>query len=54
MPATSEAQRRAACTALAAKRGQRKPGSLQGAARSMFQSMNEAQLKEFCEQPVQS
>jgi len=47
MPAESESQRRAAGIALAAKRGDIPPGQLQGASKSMFDSMSERQLRDF-------
>ena len=47
MPAESEAQRRAAGLALAAKRGDVAVSQLRGAAKSMHDSMNEAQLRDF-------
>ena len=47
MPAESEAQRRAAGLALAAKRGEVPVNQLRGAAKSMHDSMNEKQLRDF-------
>jgi len=47
MPARSIAQQRAAGAALAAKRGEVKPDELQGASRSMFDSMTEDELEEL-------
>lgn len=47
MPAVSKRQRSAAGLALAAKRGRVSPRSLRGSARSMYESMTEAQLREF-------
>ena len=47
MPSESEAQRKAAGMALAAKRGQISPGRLKGAARKMFESMSPEQLSDF-------
>lgn len=47
MPAESESQRRAAGLALAAKRGEVAISSLKGPARSMYDSMNERQLRDF-------
>ncbi|HEY1410922.1 MAG TPA: DUF3008 family protein [Rhodopila sp.] len=44
MPAKSQAQQKAAGAALAAKRGEQKPASLKGAARSMEKSMSEKEL----------
>ena len=49
MPAKSKAQQMAAGAALAAKRGAAKVGSLKGASKEMYQSMNQRQLKEFAE-----
>jgi hypothetical protein len=45
MPAKSKKQQMAAGAALAAKRGQRSPSSLQGASRKMFKSMSKAELR---------
>jgi hypothetical protein len=47
MPAESEAQRKAAGAALAAKRGETDPGDLYGAAKDMYKSMSESQLEDF-------
>ena len=47
MPAKSQAQQKAAGAALAAKRGEAKVGDLEGAARSMYDSMDEEQLHDF-------
>lgn len=47
MPARSQAQQRAAGAALSAKRGGTAPGDLRGAARSMFDSMTEAELEDL-------
>jgi hypothetical protein len=47
MPARSIAQQRAAGAALSAKRGEASPDELQGAARSMFDSMTEDELEEL-------
>jgi hypothetical protein len=47
MPAKSKAQQKAAGAALAAKRGEEKVSNLKGAAKSMYESMNEEQLEEF-------
>lgn len=49
MPAKSKAQQKAAGMALAAKRGEMKVSELQGAAREMYDSMDERQLEEFAE-----
>jgi len=47
MPPVSKSQQRAAGIALAAKRGEIPVSKLKGAARSMFNSMTEKQLREF-------
>lgn len=47
MPATSKAQQKAAGMALAAKRGDMAKSRLEGAARSMKESMSETQLEEL-------
>lgn len=47
MPAKSKKQQMAAGAALAAKKGERSESSLQGASKSMFESMSEKQLEEF-------
>ena len=47
MPAQSKAQQRAAGAALSAKRGEIAPSELQGASRSMFDSMTEDELEEL-------
>ena len=47
MPAKSKSQQKAAGAALAAKRGEEKVSALQGAAKSMYDSMNESQLEDF-------
>ncbi|GGN44853.1 MAG: DUF3008 domain-containing protein [Novosphingobium sp.] len=49
MPAKSKAQQKAAGAALSAKRGETKKSDLQGAARDMYDSMSEQQLKDFAE-----
>ncbi|ESX24083.1 DUF3008 family protein [Mesorhizobium sp. LSJC264A00] len=49
MPATSKAQQKAAGAALSAKRGETRKSELQGASKSMYNSMNEKQLEEFAE-----
>lgn len=49
MPAKSEAQRRAAGAALAAKRGQGR--HLRGPSRQMAESMSEAELKKMARKP---
>ncbi|MDC9825516.1 DUF3008 family protein [Devosia sp. ZB163] len=47
MPAVSKSQQKAAGAALAAKRGDTSVGELQGASKSMYQSMSEEQLEEL-------
>lgn len=47
MPAKSKAQQKAAGAALAAKRGETKKSSLQGASKSMEKSMTEKELEDF-------
>ncbi len=47
MPATSEAQRKAAGAALAAKRGELSLSKLNGAARQMYNQMSAKQLADF-------
>lgn len=47
MPAKSKAQQKAAGAALAAKRGELKKSELQGASKSMYESMSEEQLEDF-------
>lgn len=49
MPSKSKAQQKAAGAALSAKRGETKVGDLQGASRSMYESMDESQLEEMAE-----
>lgn len=51
MPARSEAQRKAAGAALAAKRGESEVKDLQGAARQMYDSMSEKELEDFAANP---
>jgi hypothetical protein len=46
MPAKSKKQQMAAGAALSAKRGRRSKGSLKGASRSMYESMNRRQLRD--------
>jgi hypothetical protein len=46
MPAKSKKQQMAAGAALSAKRGKRSKGSLKGASRGMYESMNERQLRD--------
>lgn len=47
MPSKSKAQQKAAGAALAAKRGEIAKGELKGASKSMYESMNEEQLRDF-------
>ena len=47
MPAKSKAQQKAAGAALAARSGEAKKSELKGASREMYDSMTEAQLKDF-------
>jgi len=47
MPAKSKAQQKAAGAALSAKRGDTPKSKLNGASKSMEQSMSEKQLEEF-------
>lgn len=47
MPARSKAQQRAAGAALSAKRGETKVSDLQGASKSMYESMTEEELEEY-------
>ncbi len=47
MPAKSKAQQKAAGAALSAKRGETKVSDLQGASRSMYDSMSESELEEM-------
>ncbi|WP_305098462.1 DUF3008 family protein [Croceibacterium aestuarii] len=49
MPAKSKAQQQAAGAALSAKRGDTKVSDLQGASKSMYDSMSEEELEEFAE-----
>jgi hypothetical protein len=49
MPATSQAQQKAAGAALSAKRGETKKSELKGASRDMYESMTEKQLEDFAE-----
>jgi hypothetical protein len=49
MPATSQAQQKAAGAALSAKRGDTRKSELKGASREMYESMSEKQLEEFAE-----
>ena len=44
MPAKSQAQQMAAGAALAAKRGEKKVGELEGASKQMYESMDEKEL----------
>jgi hypothetical protein len=45
MPAKSKKQQMAAGAALAAKRGEKSKGSLRGASKSMFESMDQSELR---------
>ena len=47
MPAKSGAQQKAAGAALSAKRGETKVGELQGASKSMYESMSEKELDDM-------
>ncbi|MFO1499911.1 MAG: DUF3008 family protein [Verrucomicrobiota bacterium] len=47
MPARSKKQQMAAGAALAAKRGKKSKGSLRGASKSMYSSMNQKQLRDI-------
>lgn len=47
MPAKSKAQQKAAGAALSAKRGEQKVGDLASAAKSMYKSMSEEELKKM-------
>jgi hypothetical protein len=47
MPAKSAAQQKAAGAALSAKRGDTPKSALQGASKSMVESMTEKQLEDF-------
>ena len=49
MPAQSKAQQKAAGAALSAKRGDTKVSDLQGASKSMYDSMSESELEEMAE-----
>lgn len=49
MPATSQAQQKAAGAALSAKRGETPVSKLKGASRDMYDSKTEKQLEEFAE-----
>lgn len=51
MPAKSKAQQKAAAAALSAKRGETKVSELQGASKSMYESMSEKELRDFAETP---
>ena len=51
MPATSEAQRKAAGAALAVSRGQASKSNLKGASRGMLKSMSGSQLADFASKP---
>lgn len=49
MPAKSKAQQKAAGAALSAKRGDTNVSDLKGAAKDMYDSMTEEELKDFAE-----
>jgi hypothetical protein len=51
MPAKSKAQQKAAGVALSAKRGDTKVGDLQGASKSMYNSMTEEELRDMAAAP---
>lgn len=51
MPAKSKAQQMAAGAALAAKRGEIKVGDLEGASKSMYDSMSEEELEKMASTP---
>lgn len=51
MPAKSKSQQQAAGAALAAKRGETKKSELQGASKSMYESMSEKELDEMASTP---
>lgn len=52
MPATSKAQKIAACLALAAKNGKVPVSRLQGSSLSMYKSMTREQLEDYCKPPI--
>lgn len=47
MPAKSQAQQMAAGAALSAKRGEKKVSELEGASKSMYESMSEEELEKM-------
>lgn len=47
MPAKSKSQQKAAGAALSAKRGDQKVSNLQGASKSMYESMSEKELDDM-------
>lgn len=51
MPAESKAQQKAAGAALAAKRKEIKVSELQGASKSMYESMTEKELEDIASTP---
>lgn len=51
MPAKSKSQQKAAGAALSAKRGETPKSKLQGASRSMYDSMTEEELEEMASTP---
>jgi len=52
MPAANMKQKRAACVALAAKKGKREVSSLKGSSKSMYESMSKSQLEDYCTEPL--
>jgi hypothetical protein len=52
MPAVSENQQQAAGAALSAKRGETEPSALVGAAKEMYKTMTEEQLRHLAETPT--
>lgn len=50
MPSVSKDQQKAACMAYLAKQGKLSPQQLRGAAKNMYENMNEQQLRDFCKQ----
>ena len=51
MPAQSKSQQKAAGAALSAKRGETKVSDLQGASKSMYDSMSESELEDMASTP---
>jgi hypothetical protein len=54
MPTRSKQQQKAAGAALSAKRGHTPKSKLKGASKEMFDSMSEAQLRDFAATPRKS